>query len=109
MKRNIVLLLLFVLTASCNDWLEITPKSQISKEKLYSDEIGFQNALNGIYQGASVSDLYGKNLTWGMLTAISQTYNPESLQEAESYFSEYTYDNEYTKPIVTAVCEGLYK
>ena len=76
MKRNIVLLL-FVLTASCNDWLEITPKSQISKEKLYSDEIGFQNALNGIYQGASVSDLYGKNLTWGMLTAISQTYNPE--------------------------------
>ena len=109
MKRNIVLLLLFVLTASCNDWLEITPKSQISKEKLYSDEIGFQNALNGIYQGASVSDLYGKNLTWGMLTAISQTYNPESLQEAESYFSEYTYDNEYTKPIVTAVWEGLYK
>lgn len=109
MKRNIVLLLLVILTVSCNSWLDIAPKSQISKEKLYSDEVGFQNALNGIYQGASLSSLYGKNMTWGMLTALSQTYDGESLQDAEAGFSTFSYKEEATKSVVTGVWEGLYK
>ena len=49
MKKDVILLLLVFLTVSCNDWLDIEPKSQIDKDKLFSDETGFQNALNGIY------------------------------------------------------------
>ncbi|WP_294142952.1 RagB/SusD family nutrient uptake outer membrane protein [uncultured Sanguibacteroides sp.] len=108
MKKDIILLLLVFLTVSCNDWLDITPKSQIDKDKLFSDETGFQNALNGIYQGASLGVLYGKNMSWGMLNAMSQTYDPESLLEEEENFAEFIYDNKTTKPIVSAIWEKLY-
>ncbi|WP_059025177.1 RagB/SusD family nutrient uptake outer membrane protein [Gabonibacter massiliensis] len=108
MKKDVILLLLVFLTVSCNDWLDIEPKSQIDKDKLFSDETGFQNALNGIYQGASLGVLYGKNMSWGMLSAVSQIYDPESLLEEEGDFAEFTYDNKTTEPVVAAIWEKLY-
>ncbi|MEG0796845.1 MAG: RagB/SusD family nutrient uptake outer membrane protein, partial [Odoribacter sp.] len=76
-----------------------------------SDETGFFNALNGIYQQGADGSLYGQTLSWGMLSVLSQQYDGNdyhTLNTNEAYFYEYDYESEYTKPIIQSVWDGLY-
>lgn len=52
--------------SACNDWLDIDPSDQVSSEKLFESGDGFRNALNGIYIAMSSSELYGRELSWGL-------------------------------------------
>lgn len=51
-RQNIITLLLFIATiglSSCNEWLTVRPENEVEKERLFSSEEGFYQALNGIY------------------------------------------------------------
>ncbi|RFS21700.1 RagB/SusD family nutrient uptake outer membrane protein [Chitinophaga silvatica] len=72
---NISVALLSILLVSCNKWLEVQPQDRISEETLFSTPSGFRTALNGIYQQLAQAKLYGRELTWGMLSSMSQDYN----------------------------------
>lgn len=67
------LIILFGLTA-CNKYLEVSPKSSLSENDLFQSEIGFQQALNGIYSQLASRNLYGDNLTMGFVSALAQNY-----------------------------------
>ena len=60
---------------SCSDWLNVYPSDEIKEEYLFSTGDGFRTALNGIYRKLSSFDLYGSNLTWGLVDAWGQSYN----------------------------------
>ena len=70
MKKNIyrlrvvcaVMLALFF-TTSCNDWLEVKPKTEEEADKLFSTLDGFKSALAGCYIGLCQPELYGRELT----------------------------------------------
>ena len=64
---------------SCSDWLDLYPQDEIKKEYLFSKGDGFRTALNGIYRKMSTFDLYGSNLTWGIMDAWAQSYYPDRL------------------------------
>lgn len=59
---------------SCSDWLELYPVDEIKEEYLFSSGDGFRTAMNGIYRKMSTFDLYGSNLTWGIMDAWGQSY-----------------------------------
>lgn len=59
---------------SCSDWLELYPSDEIKEEYLFSSGDGFRTAMNGIYRKMSTFDLYGSNLTWGIIDAWGQSY-----------------------------------
>ncbi len=42
--------------ASCNDWLDIQPKTEIKMDKMFETESGFKNALIGGYIMMTDSD-----------------------------------------------------
>lgn len=109
MKSKIIILLLGLgIFSSCNSWLDVEPANQISKHKLYGDEIGFQNALNGVYIAASAPSLYGKSLSWGGVSAMAQTYADANDYE-NWYMSQYQYyDYSQTLAVVNGIWEGLY-
>lgn len=110
MKR-IVLILCFLIGifSSCNSWLEVEPANQISKEKLFADEMGFQNALNGIYQKCAESNLYGKNLSWGALSMMAQNYETDPINDyADWYMSVYDYETAEGLSIINSIWSGLY-
>lgn len=108
MKNKIILLLLFAgMLVSCNKWLDVEPTNQISKDKLFLDEVGIQNALNGIYQTCAESKLYGKNLSWGMLSGIAQNYATAD-DKGIQYMMEYEYDRAQSLTIIDNVWKGLY-
>lgn len=47
--------------SSCNDWLDVNPRSQIKSDVLFETEDGFKQATNGVYIRLAQTDLFGKN------------------------------------------------
>ena len=67
--------------------------------------------LNGIYTNLASDELYGKQLSWGFLSAISQQYNQKAGTISPMYAdaSELIYNTVDTEPVVTAIWEKGYK
>lgn len=59
----------------CKKFLEVDPKSTVGEDQLFSSEIGFQQALTGLYSQMASRDLYGDNLTMGFSSLIAQNYS----------------------------------
>lgn len=60
---------------SCSDWLTLYPQDEIKEEFLFSTGDGFRTATNGIYRKMATFNMYGSNLTWGLIDAWGQVYN----------------------------------
>lgn len=97
MKRTIYTLIagltgLFSL-ASCSDWLDVTPNTDVPAKELFTTESGFRNALAGLYISMTGGDTYGKNLTFGLMDQLAQMYDklPEGTTARNSV---YIYDRE---------------
>lgn len=81
MKRYITLNILIgtlILCISCADFLDVHPKSSVSEEELLSSEVGFNQALTGVYSQMASRSLYGDNLTMGFASALAQNYTTSS-------------------------------
>jgi len=55
-----MLIVLLMLTASCSDWLDVRPDTEIKEEVLFSTEEGYKSALTGIYKRMAKQELYGR-------------------------------------------------
>jgi hypothetical protein len=71
----IVLAALTFTQVSCEKYLDVTPKSSISEKQIFETEIGFQQALSGVYAELSTASLYGDRLSLGFVSALAQNYN----------------------------------
>ena len=50
MKKYIVSICLgMVFLSSCSNWLDVQPKTTVEEEKVFSRELGFKEALTGVY------------------------------------------------------------
>ena len=66
---------LLLSSASCGEWLDVMPQGMTTEENLFSDYSGYRSALNGIYQQMASPSLYGRELSWGFVSALSQYYD----------------------------------
>lgn len=110
MKRYFLIIALFGLFhVSCSNWLDITPENQVAESDLFETGLGYETALNGIYQQLSEGTLYGKELTWGFLSAMSQNYDlSKSGGAAYSQAARYEFDTEYTTPVIENIWKEMY-
>ncbi|MBE9599561.1 RagB/SusD family nutrient uptake outer membrane protein [Pedobacter sp. MC2016-24] len=77
MKRTTLIIGIVAICAtsfSCKKFLDVTPKTSLSEEQLFTSEVGFQQALSGIYGQLSSKQLYGDNLSMGFVSALAQNY-----------------------------------
>ncbi len=78
MKRISVIILtgLFaVILASCNSYLDVTPKDRRTTEQIYNNELGTNSALNGIYMYLTNDQVYGAYLSSTVVEVLGQRYN----------------------------------
>lgn len=66
---------------SCNDWLDVNPRSQVKSKVLYETQDGFKMALNGVYIKLASADLYGQK---------TSMYIPDALARMWSYPTDKT-------------------
>lgn len=64
-----------LLTSGCSDWFDVSPKTDIKAEELFTTENGFRSALAGLYISMTDDDAYGDNLSFGMLDQMAQLYD----------------------------------
>lgn len=100
MKKYIIYTIIACMSlTSCSKWLTIDPSDQVSEKDLYSDADGFYNQLNGIYKQMATSEMYGREMTWGLVDVLAQYYNTKytsnyGYKEAVNY--NYGYDRTKT-------------
>ena len=91
MKIKYLLFIGLLLCFSCNNWLDITPKGQTSKEDMFSDTQGYNKALAGVYYILSDNSLYGRSLSFGELDLLAQYWNVSN-RIGHRYYPLSTYD-----------------
>ena len=79
--------------ASCSDWLDVTPNTDVPAEELFTTENGFKSALAGLYITMTEENTYGKNLSFGLMEELAQMYDklPDGTTNRNSV---YIYDRE---------------
>lgn len=80
MKINKIIYIIIVILSfsSCSKWLTIDPSDQVSEKELYSTADGFYNQLNGVYKNMATEELWGRELSYGLIDVIAQYYNFEN-------------------------------
>lgn len=63
-----------IMTTSCSDWLNVQPSDTASENQLFAASAGYRVALNGIYKLASSPSLYGKEMSWGLMSIFGRDY-----------------------------------
>lgn len=101
-------LVVSVLLSSCDDWLEVSPKTQIYEKIQMSRESGFRSQLTGVYTRMCSSALYGQALTIGMVETLSQNYDIKSGNTTYREFASYNYGNSACESAITAVWSNMY-
>lgn len=97
MKRlhYIFITVLVVTLSACNDWLDVSPRTEIKSEDNFANEQGFKDALTGVYLTMTGESLYGKELTYGMVDVLAQYYTGIT-STSHGYYYDAQYDYEYS-------------
>ncbi len=98
---------LFALTA-CEDWLDVSPKSQIKADEHFSREIGFQDQLTGVYTKMCTQSMYGTQMGIGFVEVLSQNYSIDGNSEAWRYAAEYDYRNSKCEGYINGIWSNTY-
>lgn len=62
------------LLSSCENWLNVSPKTQMKAEDMLSNETGYDDLLTGVYSLMTTTDSYGSNLSILYLDVMAQYY-----------------------------------
>lgn len=102
-----------LLVTSCNKWLTIEPTDQLSERTLYSNAEGYHNQINGVYRTMASASLYGRELTWGTVDALGQSYDYAAGGHTDMNIytygaSRYDYMYQTLKPVVGLIWEEMF-
>lgn len=109
-QSTVSLFLLLLLCGACEDWLSVSPKSEIKYDDLFKTKNGFKDQLTGIYTALCSEDLYGANLTYGAMDALGQQYLMESGQGSNKYYyiSRFEYENAGSVELIEKMWNQMY-
>ncbi len=96
--------------ASCNEWLDVQPRSQVEDTELFSSERGFKEALSGVYSSMVSSNTYTKELTYGFIGVLGQEwdyYYSSQYNDAATYNYEAAYPTGFIRGIWTTNYSGI--
>lgn len=84
--------MLAILLLSCQDWLDVEPKTEIKSDLMFESESGFKDAIIGCYVLMSDRALYGRELTSGFMDIIAQQFSVDKSYSAYARIKDYEYD-----------------
>lgn len=105
-KGSIFFCLAMLFCMSCNNWLDVDPKSQVKDRELFSSETGFKEALAGVYGAMTKEGLYGKELTFGMVGVLGQEWDYQSSTYQDD--KDYVYENTVTVNRIDSIWTNMY-
>lgn len=112
MKKSIIIIgmALTALFSACADWVNVSPKEEVEADKLFNSENGFKSALIGVYARMTLTENYGKDLSYGYIEDLVQRYDNYSIAPTDAKRAErYDYKNDKTaKGYVNSIWQESY-
>lgn len=93
--------------SGCNDWLDVSPKSQIKEEDQFGREGGYKDQLTGVYTAMSSTSMYGLNMGIGFTEVLAQNYDVDANGKWR-YASEYDYTNSNVESTISSIWSSTY-
>jgi starch-binding outer membrane protein, SusD/RagB family len=60
---------------ACKKWLDAPAPLQVDQETVFSNEQGFKEVLNGVYLQMGSPNLYGRDMSYGLLSVLGRSYD----------------------------------
>ena len=98
--------------ASCKKWLDTDAPLQVDQGDVYSTEQGFREALNGVYLQMGSRSLYGRDLTFGLLSVLGRSYDTTITPAIGNLYYEgarYNFQDAAVKAVFKNVWDSLYQ
>ncbi len=108
LKNCIWNLLWALICCSCNSWLDVELINQSGEAELFDSEQGFTEALAGVYYDMSDNNLYGQNLSFGMIEVMSRTYDYSMIPNGMKIFRDYDYEDSDMEQYIYMIWRGMY-
>lgn len=79
--------------SSCNDWLDVKPRTEVAETNMFTTEEGFQDALTACYIKMNGTNLYGTSLTMQEVEWMAQNWSEAttSTSARSSYYKDFDY------------------
>ena len=96
-----------VALSSCEDWLDVNPKSQIKEEDQFSREGGYKDELTGVYTAMSSKSMYGLNMGIGFTEVLSHSYDVDA-NGSWRYANDFDYTNSNVESVISSIWSSTY-
>lgn len=107
-RNTLGLLLVALLGVSCQDWLDVSPRTEVKYDDLFSHKNGFKDQLTGIYTAMCSEGLYGAHLTFGMMDALGQQYVWKQEIGCCYNLHRFEYGNATSQSVINGVWSDMY-
>ena len=115
MKKKIFILpaIIALLTASCNHWLDVVPKTMEPADVMFDTYQGYKDALTGCYVKMKDRSLWGEHLTITSVEFLAQHWQfgvttSTSMVAEGTAIKQYDYADDNVKAIFQRMYNGLY-
>lgn len=105
---GVAVILLALSLSSCKKWLDVKPSAQIKQDDLFENELGFKDALLGVYSKMSSRDLYADNMTMGFADVLAQRYSVGNTNHPHYYAQRYDYQNARVRTRIDKIWSEMY-
>ncbi|MDE5610955.1 MAG: RagB/SusD family nutrient uptake outer membrane protein, partial [Odoribacter sp.] len=108
MKNKWILILCFCCTGlfSCNEWLDVKPRTEVELNDMYRSQQGFQDALIGAYLHMKSGSAYGGSLMYGNIEYLAQHWDAKTTVAEE--MSRYNYKDKDVEKVFKDIYSQLY-
>ena len=96
-------------SAACENWFDVSPKSDVKAEDLFQQESGFRDVLTGVYSLMSAPESYGRQLSFGYVDVLAQYYNISGNTHRYIKTKDYLYREPYDKEVLSTIWSRQYK
>ncbi len=111
MRKSLYLLLYLelILLTSCQDWFDVSPKSEVKAEDLFQKESGFRDVLAGVYALITAPESYGRQLSFGYVDVLAQYYSISGNTHEYIKTKDFLYSEPYDKDVLQTIWSRQYK
>ena len=96
-------------SVACQNWFDVSPKSDVKAEDLFQQESGFRDVLTGVYSLMSAPQSYGRQLSFGYVDVLAQYYNISGNTHQYIKTKDYLYTEPYDKQTLSMIWSRQYK
>jgi len=106
--QNIILAIFVLVTTqlfcSCDEWLDVSPSTDVSMEEQFLKASGFEETLYGMYIAMGRDNLYGHQLSYGWIEKLAKNH----FDKTQLGWYGYDYEDQAVKVQIASTWKSMY-